>query len=39
VIQTSPVHTGRSDASATVIDHLFEAMVGAPRGAAGSQAR
>ena len=34
VIQTSPVHTGRTDAPATVIDHLFETMVGAPRNAA-----
>jgi hypothetical protein len=34
VIQTSPVHTGRTDAPGTVIDHLFETMVGAPRGAA-----
>ena len=34
VIQTSPVHTGRTEVPATVIDHLFETMVGAPRGAA-----
>jgi hypothetical protein len=37
VIQTSPVHTGRTDAPAKVIDHLFETMVGAPRGAAGPE--
>ena len=34
VIQTSPVHTGRSSEPATVIDHLFETMVGGPRPAA-----
>jgi len=34
VIQTSPVHTGRSEAPAVVIDHLFETMVGSPRSAA-----
>ena len=31
VIQTSPVHTGRSREPAAVIDHLFETMVGGPR--------
>ena len=31
VIQTSPVHTGRSGEPAAVIDHLFETMVGGPR--------
>ena len=34
VIQTSPVHTGRTSEPATVIDHLFETMVGGPRRAA-----
>ena len=34
VIQTSPVHTGRREAPAVVIDHLFETMVGSPRSAA-----
>jgi len=38
VIQTSPVHTGRTEAPATVIDHLFETMVGAPRGAGKPEA-
>ena len=31
VIQTSPVHTGRTREPAAVIDHLFETMVGGPR--------
>jgi len=31
VIQTSPVHTGRTSEPATVINHLFETMVGGPR--------
>ena len=34
VIQTSPVHTGRTSEPATVINHLFETMVGGPRQAA-----
>ena len=34
VIQTSPVHTGRTEATAGVVEHLFETMVGAPRRAA-----
>ena len=34
VIQTSPVHTGRTQTPGTVIEHLFETMVGAPRRAA-----
>jgi hypothetical protein len=34
VIQTSPVHTGRTEEPAAVIDHLFETMVGGPRRAA-----
>ena len=34
VIQTSPVHTGRTREPAAVIDHLFETMVGGPRQAA-----
>ena len=39
VIQTSPVHTGRTTEPATVIDHLFATMVGGPRPAAtGSEA-
>jgi hypothetical protein len=36
VIQTSPVHTGRTSDPATVIDHLFETMVGGPRHAAAA---
>jgi hypothetical protein len=36
VIQTSPVHTGRTGVPAAVIDHLFETMVGKPRGGATS---
>ena len=36
VIQTSPVHTGRTSEPATVIDHLFETMVGGPRPAAAA---
>ena len=39
VIQTSPVHTGRSEAPAVVIDHLFETMVGGPRRAASPPGR
>ncbi|MCE9660338.1 MAG: DUF3037 domain-containing protein [Burkholderiales bacterium] len=31
VIQTSPVHTGRSKTPGSVLGHLFETMVGAPR--------
>ncbi|MEP7300573.1 MAG: DUF3037 domain-containing protein [Caldimonas sp.] len=31
VIQTSPVHTGRTAKPAGVLAHLFETMVGAPR--------
>jgi hypothetical protein len=31
VIQTSPVHTGRTAEPETVIDHLFATMVGGPR--------
>ena len=31
VIQTSPVHTGRTKVPGAVIEHLFETMVGAPR--------
>jgi len=34
VIQTSPVHTGRTQAPEAVIDRLFETMVGAPQPAA-----
>jgi len=34
VIQTSPVHTGRTKAPEAVLRHLFETMVGAPRRAA-----
>ena len=34
VIQTSPVHTGRTAEPQAVIDHLFETMVGGPRRAA-----
>jgi len=34
VIQTSPVHTGRTTEPQAVIDHLFETMVGGPRRAA-----
>jgi len=33
VIQTSPVHTGRSETPEAVIDHLFTTMVGPPRSA------
>ena len=36
VIQTSPVHTGRTSEPATVVDHLFETMVGGPRPAAAA---
>jgi len=36
VIQTSPVHTGRTSEPATVIDHLFETMVGGPRPASAA---
>jgi len=36
VIQTSPVHTGRTSEPATVINHLFETMVGGPRPAAAA---
>jgi len=38
VIQTSPVHTGRTATPATVIEHLFETMVGGPRRAADAGA-
>ena len=31
VIQTSPVHTGRTEDPEAVVDHLFETMVGGPR--------
>jgi hypothetical protein len=31
VIQTSPVHTGRTPSPGTVIDHLFDAMVAPQR--------
>jgi hypothetical protein len=34
VIQTSPVHTGRTAEPATVVDHLFATMVGGPRSGA-----
>ena len=34
IIQTSPVHTGRTQEPKAVIDHLFETMVGGPRRAA-----
>ena len=34
VIQTSPVHTGRTAEPGDVLEHLFETMVGAPRPAA-----
>jgi len=36
VIQTSPVHTGRTSEPATVINHLFETMVGGPRPASAA---
>ena len=36
VIQTSPVHTGRTSEPATVIDHVFETMVAGPRNAAAA---
>jgi Protein of unknown function (DUF3037) len=36
VIQTSPVHTGRTRTPEAVIEHLFETMVGAPRRATGT---
>ena len=35
VIQTSPVHTGRTAEAGGVLDHLFATMVGAPRPAPG----
>ena len=38
VIQTSPVHTGRTQEPKAVIDHLFETMVGGPRRAADAGA-
>jgi Protein of unknown function (DUF3037) len=31
VIQTSPVHTGRTTDPGDALEHLFETMVGAPR--------
>ena len=34
LIQTSPVHTGRCSDSGALLDHLMQAMVRAPRGAA-----
>ena len=36
VIQTSPVHTGRTSEPATLIDHLFQTMVGGRRNAAAA---
>ena len=39
VIQTSPVHTGRTEEPQAVLDHLFETMVGGPRRAASPPGR